>query len=149
MRTIIAAAVALTAVSAHADWEKTRWGMMPDEVRATDPTLMPASRGMNRANLRAVWQGNYTAGDFAFRSDFQFDTENHLAMVALELIDLNLCRELNSTLQAKYGTPATAISTRTDWIDGKAANKVTLNSIPGVTCSVVYTKLDTEAMKGL
>jgi hypothetical protein len=101
--------LALLALSAPAaaDWEKTKWGMSPQQVR----TAMGAAPGAGIAgdNMPGYTVGNvgtWAKGTFSFRAVYYYRS-NALALVLLQL-NSGDCAALRSALVGAHGEPTTA-----------------------------------------
>ncbi len=98
------------ATPARADWQQTRWGMKPAEVRAALPGVSdtPADRrkGWSSDSFDAKLLAPYETPEFTFTAVFSFDRKtDELRQVTLRLIDPSLGEKLQAALQQRYGAP--------------------------------------------
>ncbi len=131
---------------AAAHWEKTRWGMTPQQVR----TAMGAAPGAGIAgdNMPGYAVGNvgtWAKGTFSFRAVYYYRS-NALALVMLELKSGD-CAALRQSLVAAHGTPATAqknaVFESAVWRDTARNEQITYRRI--TSCTIRYQPLPAAA----
>lgn len=97
---------------ARADWQETRWGMKPNEVRAlvsgaTDLTEQEKARLPKSGPNFLPFHGEYNSGSYHFRSYFLFDkATNGLNIVRLDLVAVDQGAALLASMKDKYGKPS-------------------------------------------
>jgi hypothetical protein len=108
---IIAALVALlTASSAQADWQFTKWGMSESELKSLSANIIQttAAESNDHSNPsvgRALYKSGYRASDVDFAAYFWFNAGR---LVAVELTPRNITQDgpkVNITLGQIYGAP--------------------------------------------
>ncbi|HYI40812.1 MAG TPA: hypothetical protein VE053_10880 [Allosphingosinicella sp.] len=141
----LAAALALPAPAA-AHWEKTKWGMSPQQVKAAMGAA-PGS-GIPGDNMPGYTVGNvgtYAKGGFSFRAVY-YHRSNALALVLLQL-NSGDCAALRRSLVAAHGAPATAqtnaVFESAVWRDKLKNDQMTYRRIG--TCSIRYQPLAAPA----
>lgn len=147
------ATIALITLPAHADWQYTRWGMTPAEVKAADSSVvineLPASpKYANRM------QAPYAVSGVSFRANFLFERDtNKLSVVRLDVISGQDCPKLEAILRRTYGAPDSIDAGHVEnyrtmtWRDRSHFNEVDLTD--GTTaCSVTYNPLLAPGAKG-
>jgi hypothetical protein len=105
----------LSALSAaRADWQFTRWGMTPEEVKTTSAApntgvtnlviVDPSSVPLDADGAKVLLHGDYSAGHLRLRISFAF-CSGGLCQVHLETADEIQGAELIGALRMKYGLP--------------------------------------------
>jgi hypothetical protein len=131
---------------AAAHWEKTKWGMSPQQVR----TAMGAAPGAGIAgdNMPGYTVGNvgtWAKGTFAFRAVYYYRS-NALALVLLQL-NSGDCAVLRRSLVTAHGTPATAQSNAVFesavWRDEVKSDQISYRRI--ASCTIRYQPLPAAA----
>jgi hypothetical protein len=107
----ITAVIVLSAATAHADWQYTRWGMTPEETLAASKGKLkrcdPCDIQTNDTAAAAQLFGPYQSGEFNFTAFAFFDKRtNKLAHVTLKLTTPEKGLDLIGTLRIRYGEPA-------------------------------------------
>ncbi|HEY0179557.1 MAG TPA: hypothetical protein VGC30_07980 [Dokdonella sp.] len=156
--TALAAALALAARAAHADWQYTHWGMSKDQVMlAANGALSPT--GTRRAEAPYVGlRGHYETATHRFDAAMLFDAGDALTGVVLTQRTSAECRSTLGDLQSKYGS-AQDLTTRRGplklmWNDAAAGNRVIYESAPApehgeIACRLVYEPIASSAADGL
>jgi hypothetical protein len=139
------AMLALSAPAA-ADWEKTKWGMTPQQVKtAMGATPGPGIAGDNMPGYVVGNVGTWAKGTFSFRAVYYYRS-NALALVLLELKSGD-CAALRSSLVATHGTPAiaqrNAVFESTIWRDKVRNEQITYRRISN--CALRYQPLPAAA----
>jgi hypothetical protein len=108
----ITAGIVLSAATAHADWQYTRWGMTPEETLAASKGKLkrcdPRACDVQATDTAAAQLfGPYQSGEFNFTAFAFFDKRtNKLAHVTLKLTTPEKGLDLIGTLRIRYGEPA-------------------------------------------
>jgi hypothetical protein len=163
MRRTLVAGLFLATVAAsgtaQAGWQKTKWGMTPEQVEAIyGKSLRPLSSddqesAKHLSDTHVPYRMSYAAEDFHFDVRFAFDPSDRLA--AVYLFDTPpSCAPLTKALLAKYGNPAVDRSNDVGadytWLDRASSNTVHLQTTEAATthlheahdvCMLVYTPL--------
>ncbi len=126
---------AISAGSAHADWQYTKWGMTPaDLVKIGNGNIkpVPASRipSMNVMGLGdALLQSGYIAEGINFDTYYYFSRDDRLVAVSLKTQVPDEGVKLRNLLLGLYGRPDTdqriTGCTKTQWRAEKDRNLVT------------------------
>lgn len=124
---------------AAAHWEKTKWGMSPQQVRtAMGATPGPGIPGDNLPGYAVGNVGTYAKGAFSFRAVYYYRS-NALALVMLQL-NSGDCAALRQSLVAAHGVPATAqknaVFESAIWLDKVKNEQITYRRIG--TCSLRF-----------
>ena len=139
---------ALTPARVWADWQYTRWGMTANDVIAASGRLATKadnSKEHGTKRLNALLSAPYSSGRFSFLTRFLFDKgSDSLARVRLNLLDPELCHDLQGALYSKYGRPES--HTKNDYLDSEFINwqdvenhnAVALIRIGKTSCSLHY-----------
>ena len=142
------------------NWSFVRWGMSPEElVKASGgkvvPLADPGSYGPNVLDADKSAQITHTAnqlfGRFYSKVEYGFSTTHKLAYAIVTPVEHSLCRNLESVLIAKYGTPEKSNLPDDDflvlaWQDQTHGNLVRFFRYP---CSVRYEPLVPVTDNGL
>jgi hypothetical protein len=134
--------------AAKADWEYTKWGMIPQQV-------VDASKNLGRESIdrRPDSDGNvtklvapYKRGKFSFEARFAFDAADKLSAVTLLLTDKSLCDDLQVSEEMEYGPvqggTETTLYIIENWQDQKNKNSVTYTALYKLSdCYVHYSSI--------
>ena len=140
--TLAVAGLLAVPAPAAAHWEKTKWGMSPQQVR----TAMGAAPGAGIAgdNIPGYTVGNvgtHRIGAFSFRAVYYYRS-NGLALVLLQLGSAD-CPALRQSLVGAHGAPVTvqknAIFESAVWRDKVKSDQITYRRIG--TCTIRYQPL--------
>ena len=159
------------ASAAKADWEYTRWGMTPQQVR--NASKVPARES---SDLHPDSDGNvtklvapYKSGKFSFEAQFGFDAADRLSSVTLVLndksagmdmdmgADMNMnkggCHGLQLSVKTTYGPPQGGGAAHMQysietWQDQKNKNNVTYTVLYGTGCYVQYSAIKPAGAHG-
>jgi hypothetical protein len=104
---------AATPELSRADWQYTKWGMSPAQVKQASSGLAKNLNAEDQYNQQLggtdavpVLEAPYSSGKFKFRVIFHFDKRtNGLVIVKLLLKNKELADNLLASLQLKYGPP--------------------------------------------
>lgn len=147
---------------ALADWQYTKWGMMPGQVVANSNGAIAQSEKsaqLNSDGFALEAQGVYAAGDYSFDALFYFKNDG-LALVTLKLRDaMTRCAALANDLEGRYGRGVlmqdlAGLAGTYSWQDRPANNAIklvaikSLGSSPAV-CAVDYRPLVSPSGQGL
>ena len=141
------AALAVLAEPALADWQYTRWGMSPDEVKKASEgaAVENQDRSLDADGLKAQLVAPFAGATLPFDAVFLFGIRDRLAVVTLNPRDLASCARLPDVLRAHYGPPLSneaADKARTArWNDYGNNNVVNFLDLGGGGCSIEYSKL--------
>jgi hypothetical protein len=129
---------AILTVSAHAraDWQYTKWGMSPSELRAAAKKANVQLKNVTSPKFVSrgfLYEARYGTSKFDFHTTFSFHPkEKKLRLVSLTLEDVHQCRELASELKTVYGEPKMTstlqITARKEWLDEANNNRIILIS---------------------
>jgi hypothetical protein len=102
---LAAAPLSLWTVSAQADWQYTKWGMTPSEVMraSSGKATANADQGKNTDFGKVKLAASYQVKDIALKVYFQFDKDDKLSLVLLDVIDPANCYKAESLLSHLYG----------------------------------------------
>jgi hypothetical protein len=120
----LVAACSTLPVTAHADWQYTRWGMSPEQVAAASKGAAEVVKPKKKSDTIEC-RGTYSAGRFEFFVLFDFDPRSHgLQEVTLLYTGAKgpPVRELVQAMQEKYGM----WSPNTVWLDKIGGYSVSL-----------------------
>lgn len=150
---------------AAADWQFTKWGMTPAQVKAASKgaakELLPdeaADSSPKDGHVKALLGSDYVSGNFTFRAYFRFDAEQKLREVMLS--NTSNGSDILDALKEKYGPPITDKSTQgvirqTEWLTAQdhifafwVIDSKTL-APQGGTVSVTYSARLNKANSGL
>ena len=141
------AAFAVLTEPALADWQYTRWGMSPDEVKkaSDDAAVENPDRGLDADGLKAQLVAPYQGATVPFSAVFLFGIRDRLAVVTLNPRDPASCARLPGALQAHYGPPLASQDIgkgkSARWNDYGNDNVVNFLDLGGGGCSIEYSKL--------
>jgi hypothetical protein len=148
-----------TSSQSQAGWQGTEWGMSPKQVRSKFQTPLadvPADRQSANAlpGNSAKLEGPYSAGDVQFRASFQFDKDDRLSMIRLNVTNTERCEALTGVLIKRYGQTTSAqpnsYLSQYTWIDAANKNNVKLFTSAAVKmCSIDYTPFASETLNKL
>lgn len=134
------AAVCAT-TNAHAAWEKTRWGMSPQEVVSVVPNAKPHKPRASEiyedhgAEYAPLVKTNYRLGGIATSVSLLFDNHNRLEFVLINPAAASDCKALKKQVMSTHGAGKTMGGDTfeiTDWSDGNDQIKLTATSSTGV-----------------
>ena len=103
---VIAVGLMFGATAANADWEYTKWGMIPDQViEASNGQAKKIEPLTREYRLRGKWvRSFYKSAELEFDVVFRFDLNSRgLHKVHLKLQDKSHCDSLASMLKTRYG----------------------------------------------
>jgi hypothetical protein len=135
----------VAAGSANADWQYTKWGMLPEQVKAASNVTMQPNQDpkFNTDRAKTKLFAPYQSGQFSFRAGFMFDASDKLTTVNLQLADGRLCPELVAALSSAYGPPSqksmSSVTRLYKWWDETNKNVVVFLEIGTGDCSIQYT----------
>ena len=94
----------VVASPANADWQYTRWGMTPEQVKTSSRGAATENTDteLDAKELKAKLTAPYRSGALLFRADFLFNSANKLSVVRLKLDDSGSCISLISQLSVTY-----------------------------------------------
>ena len=154
---------------AYADWQFTKWGMTPEEVKEAagdkykfylNTFVVPGTAAPDHIQ----WDTSYTTGKFKFQASFYFKKNTnklyqiYLFPLSIELMkmDLSKCRDLHSALISKYGVPIELPKNKATrnfvWLDKERGNmiKFLLSVSPEfIVCNISYSRLLVKEIEGL
>jgi hypothetical protein len=141
MRLAISAIALLWSGAAEANWQYTKWGMSPAEVKGSTKAAvkdidMPALNGPGFVSKLAV---SYSALGVEFVAVFQFDLADKLTTVSLQPLNAT-CTDLRIKLIQVYGEPIyskRSLYSLDQWRDDAGGNLVDLLAI-GKDCYLKY-----------
>jgi hypothetical protein len=133
--------------AAYADWEFTRWGMTPDEVKAAanEYALPLLALGADQTRYCNVGKSiclavvpNYKAANLTFDVSFAFENGMKLDRVVLSSKTSSYA-ELNQILSGIYGSPVSSnrkedrslLIIQSIWRDTNRGNMIKLNLFSG------------------
>ncbi len=142
---MIAAMASFAAVcattNAHAAWEKTRWGMSPQEVLSVVPNAKPHKPRASEiyedhgAKYAPLVKTTYRLGGMETSVSLLFDNHNRLAFVLINPAAASDCMALKKHVVSAHGAGKTmggGTFEITDWSDGDDQIKLTATSSTGV-----------------
>ena len=103
---VIAGGLMFGSTAANADWEYTKWGMIPDQViEASNGQAKKIEPLTREYRLRGKWvRSIHKSAELAFDVVFRFDLNSRgLHKVHLKLQDKSHCDSLASMLKTRYG----------------------------------------------
>jgi hypothetical protein len=145
MRTIFLLSItcAMSASSAKADWQYTKWGMSVAQVaKASKGKAQPYSSKYSNETYQVELAAPFQSGPFAFNAHFEFQGSKGLAIVALHPVDGTDCPSIERPLISKYGEsdPEPRRFGAYKWDDRKSNNVVRF--VPnGNDCVLIYREL--------
>lgn len=140
-------ALACSALPAAADWQYTRWGMTPDQVRAaSDGVARPnADRKLDAGGLEAALTAPYQGAAIPFTAVFLFDASGKLKLVTLNPVGGIACPVIVQALSANHGAPEgkddLVHATTLRWDDIDNDNLVVYLDLGQGNCTIQYSKL--------
>lgn len=145
--TLAAIALASSVVPAAADWQYTRWGMSPAQVKAAsnDEARDNADRGLDAEGVEARLTVPFQGETLPFTAVFLFDAQDKLRYVTLNPVGQIACPVIVQALAAHYGPPegkADMIhATTMRWDDETNDNLVIYLDLGHGNCTIQYSKL--------
>lgn len=127
--------------NAHAGWEKTRWGMSPNEVLSVVPDAKPYKPDAKEiytdhgADYAPLVKANYRLGGIETSVSLLFDNKNQLAFVLINPAATSDCKALKKQVVSAHGAGKTlggGTFEITDWSDGDDQIKLTATSSAGL-----------------
>lgn len=94
----------LLSTPAAANWQHTRWGMTPEEVKAADPGAESIPASERKSKSAALLRAPYSASGMPFTADFIFHN-NRLSTVQLVPVDPDDGPRAAAILLRVYGRP--------------------------------------------
>lgn len=149
MATALMVGATLLPVPAMANWKYTEWGMTPSAViAASGGTARPGDRSRSaQGDATKDVVTSFDAKGRPFDVSFYF-AGGQLSMVLLGGHDQQACTETQHDLEAVYGAPVEASSSRVvnswRWLDRSKDNRIKL-LIVGSYCELQYTPLASAA----
>lgn len=128
-------------INAHAAWEKTRWGMSPNEVLSVVPNAKPYKPDAKEiytdhgADYAPLVKANYRLGGIETSVSLLFDNKNQLAFVLINPAAASDCTALKGQVMSAHGAGKTMGGSTfeiTDWSDGDDQIKLTATSSTGL-----------------
>lgn len=154
---ITATTAIIFTTAASADWQFTKWGMTPDQLKAASTTELKAVSGADACSACKpipLLTGDYDAGSFQFRVLYEFANGTSLSMISLKTpAKSNVwgCNDLFNSLSVRYGQPMWRVPSgltvgslpSARWLDPKNGNTVFFLDAAGVLgdCEIEYSPL--------
>ena len=142
-----AAALAASIVPAAADWQYTRWGMDPAQVKAAsgDVARDNPDRRLDAPGFTADLVSPYEGATLPFTAVFLFDAARKLGYVTLKPLGQIACPVIVEALVTNHGPPMGQVdlghATTMRWDDLDADNLIVYSDLGQGNCTVQYSKL--------
>jgi hypothetical protein len=144
---------------AYGDWQYTKWGMPPEQVKEASGGVAVDARGLAPPSPQEFvgLTAPHVSGDFKFRASFVFrlDTKG-LARIGLSLEPAKMCRTLRSELVVRYGLPLletmpAQFNWQSEWLDRSNNLRVTYHQAgdPALFCLLSYEPIANGNNSGL
>lgn len=155
LRSIVSvAALAVSVLPAAADWQYTRWGMTPEQVKeASNGAAQDNSdHKLDASGVNARLTAPYQGVSLPFTAVFLFGERDLLKYVTLKPVGKIACPVIVDALAANYGKPEGEAdmvhATTMRWDDLNNDNLVVYLDLGHGDCTIQYSKLPPTSPDG-